>query len=132
MTRRERPQARRQLEAILHPMIRDESARQCRDAPGPYVILAVPLLIESGTYRERCDRICVVDCPEALQIARVRQRNALPEEQIRAIMAAQASRAQRLAAADDVIDNSGTLAELEAQVERLHAAYLAAPGTTAN
>ena len=128
----ERPQARRQLEAILHPMIRDESARQCRDAPGPYVILAVPLLIESGTYRERCDRICVVDCPEALQIARVRQRNALPEEQIRAIMAAQASRAQRLAAADDVIDNSGTLAELEAQVERLHAAYLAAPGATAN
>ena len=103
----ERPQARRQLEAILHPMIRDESARQCRDAPGPYVILAVPLLIESGTYRERCDRICVVDCPEALQIARVRQRNALPEEQIRAIMAAQASRAQRLAAADDVIVIAG-------------------------
>ena len=128
----ERPQARRQLEAILHPMIRDESARQCRDAPGPYVILAVPLLIESGTYRERCDRICVVDCPEALQVARVRQRNALPEEQVRSIMAAQASRAQRLAVADDVIDNSGTLAELEAQVERLHAAYLAAPGTTAD
>ena len=127
----QRPAARRQLEAILHPMIRDESAQQCREASGPYVVLAVPLLIESGTYRERCNRICVVDCPEALQVARVRQRNALPEEQIRSIMAAQASRAQRLAAADDVIDNSGTLAELEAQVERLHAAYLAAADATA-
>ena len=128
----QRPAARRQLEAILHPMIRDESARQCREASGPYVVLAVPLLIESGTYRERCNRICVVDCPEDLQVARVRQRNSLPEEQVRSIMAAQASRAQRLAVADDVIDNSGTLAELEAQVERLHAAYLAAPGTTAD
>ena len=127
----QRPAARRQLEAILHPMIRDESAQQCREASGPYVVLAVPLLIESGTYRERCNRICVVDCPEDLQVARVRQRNALPEEQVRSIMAAQASRAQRLAAADDVIDNSGTLAELEAQVERLHAAYLAAADATA-
>lgn len=127
----QRPAARRQLEAILHPMIRDESTRQCREASGPYVVLAVPLLIESGTYRERCNRICVVDCPEDLQVARVRQRNALPEEQIRSIMAAQASRAQRLAAADDVIDNRGTLAELEAQVERLHAAYLAAADATA-
>ena len=128
----QRPAARRQLEAILHPMIRDESTRQCREASGPYVVLAVPLLIESGTYRERCNRICVVDCPEDLQVARVRQRNALPEEQIRSIMAAQASRAQRLAAADDVIDNRGTLAELEAQVERLHAAYLAAADATAD
>ena len=127
----QRPAARRQLEAILHPMIRDESARQCREASGPYVVLAVPLLIEAGTYRERCNRICVVDCPEDLQVARVRQRNSLPEEQVRSIMAAQASRAQRLAVADDVIDNSGTLAELEAQVERLHAAYLAAADATA-
>ena len=127
----QRPAARRQLEAILHPMIRDESTRQCREASGPYVVVAVPLLIESGTYRERCNRICVVDCPEDLQVARVRQRNSLPEEQVRSIMAAQASRAQRLAAADDVIDNSGTLAELEAQVERLHAAYLAAADATA-
>ena len=127
----QRPAARRQLEAILHPMIRDESAQQCREASGPYVVLAVPLLIEWGTYRERCNRICVVDCPEDLQVARVRQRNSLPEEQVRSIMAAQASRAQRLAVADDVIDNSGTLAELEAQVERLHAAYLAAADATA-
>lgn len=127
----QRPEARRQLEAILHPMIRAESARQCVEAPGPYVILAVPLLIESGVYRARCDRICVVDCPEALQVTRVRQRNALPEAQIRSIMAAQASREQRVAAADDVIDNSGTLEALEAQVERLHARYLAAASAAA-
>ena len=123
-----RPEARRELEAILHPLIRAESARQCLAAPGPYVILAVPLLVESGDYRARCDRICVVDCPEPVQVARVRQRSGLAEAQIRSIMAAQATRAQRLAAADDVLDNAGTLAELEAQVERLHADYLAAAG----
>ena len=127
----QRPEARRQLEAILHPMIRAESARQCVEVPGPYVILAVPLLIESGDYRARCNRICVVDCPEALQVTRVRQRNALPEAQIRSIMAAQAGREQRLAAADDVIDNSGTLEALEVQVERLHARYLAAASAAA-
>ncbi len=119
-----RPAARRELEAILHPMIRAESERLCRTIGGAYVILAVPLLIESGTYRERCDRICVVDCTEDLQIARVRKRNNLDEAQIRAIMAAQASRAERLAAADDVIDNSGSLDELLTQVDALHHAYL--------
>lgn len=122
------PDARRQLEAILHPMIRDESARQCQAAGGPYVILAVPLLVESGSYRERCDRICVVDCPEALQIERVSRRSGLDEAQIRAIMATQATRQQRLAVADDVIDNGGTLIALQTQVDSLHAAYLAAAG----
>lgn len=122
----ERPDARRRLESILHPMIRDESLRRCQAARGAYVILAVPLLIESGTYRSRCDRICVVNCPEALQIARVRARNALAEEQIRAIIAAQASRSERLAAADDVIDNGGELSALHAQVESLHVRYLRA------
>ncbi|MGD9871547.1 MAG: dephospho-CoA kinase [Thauera sp.] len=122
----EQPEARRRLESILHPMIRDESARRSLAATGPYVVLAVPLLIESNSYRERCDRICVVDCPEALQHERVRRRSGLADAQIRAIMAAQASRAERLAAADDVIDNAGTLAELQAQVEGLHANYLAA------
>ena len=125
------PAARRQLEAILHPLIRSESERQCMAATTPYVILAVPLLIESGGYRERCQRICVVDCPEALQIARVSARSGLPAEQIRAIMAAQVSRRERLAAADDVIDNSGTLATLHAQVDRLHRQYLAATNARA-
>ncbi|MER2552304.1 MAG: dephospho-CoA kinase [Thauera sp.] len=120
------PDARRRLEAILHPMIRRESARDCLAATGPYVILAVPLLIEAGGYRERCDRVCVVDCPEALQLERVRARSGLADEQIRAIIGAQATRAQRLAAADEVIDNAGTLASLQAQVERLHQRYLAA------
>ena len=120
----EDPDARKRLEAILHPMIRAESERQCRAATTPYVVLVVPLLIESGTYRERVRRLCVVDCPEDVQVLRVMQRSGLEERQVRAIMAAQASRAERLAAADDVIDNGGGYEQLTAQVERLHAAYL--------
>ena len=120
------PEARRRLESILHPMIGEQSTKRCLEAPGPYVILAVPLLIESKTYRERCDRVCVVDCPEALQRARVKRRSGLPDAQIDAILSAQASRAERLAAANDVIDNSTSLEVLQAQVERLHALYLAA------
>jgi dephospho-CoA kinase len=118
------PQARRELEAILHPMIRVESQRQCLDATTPYVILSVPLLVESGAYRALCKRICVVDCPESMQIERVQARNGLPLAQIQAIMAAQASRADRRAAADDIIDNSGSLAQLHAQVAHLHRQYL--------
>jgi dephospho-CoA kinase len=121
----EDPAARKRLEAILHPMIRDESERQCRAATAPYVILAVPLLIESGTYRERVARLCVVDCPEDVQVARVMSRSGLDAHQVRAIMAAQATRAARLAAADDVVDNAGSLDALRAQVARLHEDYLA-------
>ena len=116
---------RHQLEAILHPLIGAESARQRLAAPGLYVILAVPLLIESGDYRARCDRVCVVDVPPETQVERVRARSALEEAQIRAIMAAQASREQRLAAADDVIDNSGNFAQLREQVDALHLRYSA-------
>ncbi|MFN3987922.1 MAG: dephospho-CoA kinase [Rhodocyclaceae bacterium] len=119
------PSARKRLEAILHPLIRNESARRCAAATTAYVVLAVPLLIESGDYRTRVARICVVDCPEALQITRVMSRNQMDEAQVRAILAAQASREQRLAAADDIIDNAGDLAHLEAQVDRLHRHYLA-------
>jgi dephospho-CoA kinase len=118
------PAARGRLEGILHPLIRELSATGCRAAASPYVILAVPLLVESGAYRERCQRIVVVDCPESLQISRVMARNALPEAEVRAIMAAQASREQRLAAADDVLANDGDLAHLEAQVAQLHRKYL--------
>jgi len=117
------PEARLRLEGILHPMIRAESEARCRASQAPYVMLVVPLLIESGTYRDRCERIAVVDCPESVQIARVQARSGLSEAQVKAIMAAQISREDRLAAADDVIDNSGTLESLHEQVDRLHARY---------
>lgn len=118
------PAARARLEAILHPMIRELSNRRCREAGSPYVILAVPLLVESGTYRERCHRIVAVDCPESLQISRVMARNGIGESEVRAILATQASRAQRLAAADDVLANDGDLADLNGQVAALHRKYL--------
>lgn len=119
------PAARERLEGILHPLIRAQSERQIAASAAPYVVLVVPLLIEAGGYRERVDRLCVVDVPEAVQVARVMARNGFDEARVGAIMAAQASREQRLAAADDVIDNSGTLDELRAQVEALHQRYLA-------
>lgn len=119
------PSARSRLEGILHPLIRQMSRQRCLAAPEPYVILAVPLLVESGTYRERCDRILVVDCPESLQVERVMARNGLSAEEVEAIMAAQATRQQRLAAADDVVLNDGGKAELVGQVNVLHANYLA-------
>ena len=119
------PAARQALEAILHPMIRAESDRLCNEAQAPYVILAVPLLVESGGYRDRCDRILVIDCDPAIQVARVMRRSGLGEDEVRAILAAQATREQRLAAADDVIDNGGSPESLPAQVDDLHHRYLA-------
>lgn len=116
--------ARRRLEAILHPMIVSESERQCAAATSPYVIYAVPLLIESSHARDRCARICVVDCTLETQVERVKARDNLTEEQILAIIAAQASREVRLAAADDVIDNNGEFAALAPQVARLHENYI--------
>jgi dephospho-CoA kinase len=105
-------------------MIRELAGERCRQVGSPYVILAVPLLVESGTYRERCDRVLVVDCPESLQISRVMARNGLAEADVRAILATQATRAQRLAAADDVVANDAGLAALEEQITGLHRRYL--------
>ena len=119
---------KQRLEALLHPLIRAESARRIEQAAGPYVVLVVPLLIESAGYRERLGRVLVIDCPEALQIARVRQRSGLPEAEVRRIIATQIQRERRLAAADDVIDNSGTVAALQQQVGKLHEKYLALAG----
>ncbi len=113
------------LEALLHPLIRAESMRRIASAAGPYVVHVVPLLIESPDYRAQVGRVLVVDCPEALQVARVRQRSGLPEGEIRRIMASQIQREKRLAAADDVIDNSGSIAALQQQVRQLHETYLA-------
>lgn len=122
--------ARSTLEAILHPLIRAESARQVAAAQAqatvPYVILVVPLLVESGTYTRgggRVDRVCVVDCPEPVQIDRVMRRSGLAQAQVEAIMATQATREQRCAAADDLISNAGTLADLAPQVLQLDADY---------
>ena len=117
-------QEKQRLEALLHPMIRAESARRIAAATGPYALLVVPLLIESAGYRERVGRVLVVDCPEAIQITRVRQRSGLPEEEIRRIIASQVQREKRLAAADDVIDNSGPVSALQQQVRKLHETYL--------
>jgi dephospho-CoA kinase len=119
------PAAKRRLEALLHPMIRAESDRRIAAAPGPYVVHVVPLLVESPDYRSRVGRVLVVDCPEAQQLARVRARSGLSESEVRAILRSQVSREERLAAADDVIDNSGDLDALRKQVAALHAKYMA-------
>jgi dephospho-CoA kinase len=118
------PGARTRLEAILHPRIREATAAAALLATGPYLIFVVPLLIESGTWRERVTRVLAIDCPEEVQVARVMARNKLPESQVRAIMAAQVTRAQRQAAADDILLNDDGLDALLPQVERLHAFYL--------
>ena len=118
------PAAKRTLERLLHPMIREASSRRIAEAKAPYVVHVVPLLIESPDYRSRVDRVLVVDCPEELQVERVRARSGLDAAQVRAIMLSQAPRAARLAAADDVIDNGGDRAALKTQVAQLHAKYL--------
>ncbi len=118
------PAARRALEGLLHPMIRAESQRRIAEASAPYVVYVVPLLVESADYRDRVDRVLVVDVSEEAQVERVRARSSLGEAEIRAIMGSQASRAERLAAADDVIDNRGTLDALREQVAALHEKYL--------
>jgi len=118
------PGAKKALEALLHPMIREESLRLIAGARGPYVIHVVPLLVESPDYRSRVDRVLVIDAPEELQVRRVRSRSGLSEAQVRAIVAAQATRAQRLAAADDLIENRGTIEALREQVAALHRKYL--------
>jgi len=118
------PAAKRALEELLHPMIREESARRIAAARAPYVVHVVPLLVESPDYRRRVDRVLVVDAPEETQVVRVRERSRLPEEEVRAIMRTQVSRAERLAAADDVIDNGGSRDALRNQVAALHQKYL--------
>jgi dephospho-CoA kinase len=118
------PAARQALESILHPLIRAESDRQIAMARGPYALLVIPLLVETGVDRRRYDRILVVDCDEATQLARVMKRG-LAEDEVRRIMAAQAARSERLAHADDVLENNGTMAELDLKVDALHRRYAA-------
>ena len=117
------PDARRDLEAILHPLIRAEMDRRAAVAVGPYIVMAIPLLIEGGS-RDRVDRILVVDVDEAVQLQRVMARDHCSAEQAQAILASQAPRAARLAAADDVLPNGGTVTELRQAVDALHQQYL--------
>jgi dephospho-CoA kinase len=118
------PVARGRLEAILHPLIRQESDARCAAASdAPYVILVVPLLVESGSFKDRVHRVAVVDCDEATQIARVVARSGMSPEQVARIMAAQISRGVRLVAADDVIDNGNDFATLARQIAELDRKY---------
>lgn len=121
------PQARRLLESILHPLITQQAREQAARAQGPYQVFVVPLLVESGRWHARVDRICVVDCDPDTQIARVQARSGLSAADVRAILAVQATREQRLAVAHDVIDNGAhsTEASLYAQVDALHLRWLA-------
>jgi dephospho-CoA kinase len=117
------PDSRRDLEVILHPLIRADMDRSAAAAVGPYIVMAIPLLIEGGS-RDRVDRILVVDVDEAVQVQRVMARDRCSLDEAQAILAAQAPRSARLAVADDVLSNSGTVTELRQAVDRLHQCYL--------
>ena len=116
--------SRQALDAILHPLIRADMEQQAATARGPYLVMAIPLLIEGGRAHDRVDRVLVVDVDEALQLQRVQARDGSSADQARAILASQASREARLAAADDVLRNSGSVADLRQAVDRLHEKYL--------
>ena len=111
------------LESILHPRIRQDMQRQLKALQSSYAIVVIPLLTETNQ-AQQFDRVLLVDCPESIQISRVSQRDDRSVAQIQAILKSQASREQRLAIADDIIDNSGTAAELQQQVEQLHHKFL--------
>jgi dephospho-CoA kinase len=116
------PAERRWLEALTHPAIRALTDQRCDSATGPYVIVAIPLLVETGG-ADRFDRVLVVDCDPELQIARLQARDGVSSRAATQMLAAQATREQRLAVADDVILNDGDIATLRDQVEKLHRRY---------
>ena len=119
------PAAKHWLNALLHPLIRSEMLRQCAAASSPYCLLVVPLLVENRLMA-LADRVLVIDVDEATQIERTCRRDGVSRAQAEAILAAQASRAERLAVADDVLDNqSGTSETIRARILALHETYLA-------
>ena len=126
------PGAKAKLEAILHPMIRERARSQIAAAQQPYVLVIVPLLLETGAYRDLIQRVLVVDCSEDEQIGRAMRRSGLEESEVRAILATQLPRAERLKRADDVIDNSAGLDGLRRQVDAAHARFLALARAAAN
>ena len=122
----ENPQVRKQLEEILHPLIRQEVAHQLGSSGNaPYRMVVVPLLFESGAYQTIIQRSLLIDCPETLQISRAMARSGMTETAVRQVMAAQCSREQRLALADDVIGNDNGLEKLREEVLALHKKYIA-------
>jgi dephospho-CoA kinase len=120
------PEARARLEGILHPLVREMSAARLAAATGPYAVLVVPLLFESGSYAGRLDRVVVVDLDEELQVRRTVARSGLSPDEVRAIMATQWPRWRRLQAAGEVLWNGADLESLRAQCDRLHARLCAA------
>jgi dephospho-CoA kinase len=124
------PDARKRLEAILHPAIRREAKRQISKTSAPYCILVIPLFAQSSNY-EWVDRVLVVDVPEDLQISRVMERDGINEMMAKSILASQSSRDERLALADDVIENDGALEDLRAKVAELHRKYVRLAGRVA-
>lgn len=120
------PERRKRLEKLLHPLILEEMLSRANRAGGPYCILCIPLLVETDQ-SSAVDRVLVVDAPQALQIQRVMERDHLTIDEIKAIMHAQASREDRLEAADDVIMNASDMTKLAEQVNALHQKYLALP-----
>ncbi len=123
--------ARRKLEAIVHPRVRRRARALVREATGPYVVLVVPLLVETGLFQD-ADRVLVVDVPEEVQVERLVSRDGGTREQVRAMLDAQATRQQRLSVADDRIDNSGGLDDLDKAVARLDAIYREKAAATSN
>lgn len=116
---------RRRLEAILHPRIRQAVDRALATLNTPYALIVIPLLVETGGYGDLLHRVLVVDCPEDLQVTRVMARSGLARDEVEAILAAQSGRAERLAAADDVIVNTTPVEALRTEVAALHQRYLA-------
>lgn len=117
------PAARKRLEAILHPRIREAAWDRAGSAAGSYLVMVVPLLVETG-FTDGIDRVLVIDAPRKLQLARLRERDGFTRRQALAIFASQASRRQRRAMADDVILNDGSRRRLFGKVEELHARYV--------
>ncbi len=117
------PALRDAIEAILHPLIKQRMVEQAAALNAPYVILAIPLLLEAG-WGDMVDRILVIDCPVPTQIARTMARDGVSQPQVEAIIAAQVNRAERLARGDDIVTNDSTLAQLRKQLVTLHSRYL--------
>lgn len=118
------PNEKKRLEAILHPLIREKTELAAKESTGVYTIFVVPLLVESGSWKQRVSRVLVVDCSEQTQLSRVMSRNGMTQEQALSIMQTQASRDQRLSAADDIILSERPLDEIKLEVKHLHDKYV--------